>query len=253
MLVSYASHRGLVRKKNEDYLYTDDQKGIFIVADGMGGHRAGNIASYGAVSNIVEQVNNDYSTIIKSGVNNILKCMEKWIKQANTYVYNLANSNEDYSGMGTTLTMALNIDDKILLAHVGDSRGYIIREKDIIQLTKDHSLVQELLNNGTISPMEAENHPQKNLITRALGTEPDIEVDLTEHDFNHQDVLLLCTDGLTNMLSKEDIIYIYQNTDSLDKFVEQLINQSNKNGGYDNITVIAVTSNGCVVKSEVKA
>jgi len=162
------------------------------------------------------------------------------MKDANRVVFNKSKEESSNFGMGTTLIIAIFNKGKIHVGHIGDSRAYIIREGSIVQITTDHSFVEELVRNGSLTREEAENHPQKNIITRALGCSQEVQIDTYSCDIFNKDYILLCTDGLTNMLTQEEIREIILNTSDLELACQRLIDRANKNGGHDNITVIAV-------------
>lgn len=237
---------GLVRKANEDGFLCEQKDGIslFIVADGMGGCNAGEIASSMAINLIREYIWNCNIKEITANdqINEVIKSA---IQYANQKVYKKSILDSKCIGMGTTLTMAILYSNKIYIGHVGDSRLYIIRENNIKKLTKDHSLVEELIQCGTIKPEEAFNHPQKNIITRALGTEYVLEIDGYEYEINCGDYILLCTDGLSNCVSEDNIVNIINDGNkNIELICDELIEISKQNGGYDNITAIIVFIDG---------
>lgn len=247
MILEYGgcSHRGMVRKTNEDYYYISahqkNQK-LAIVADGMGGHNAGEIASRMAVETIVEIFDNS----IDEYNENPTDLIEKSIREANYRVFSYAQDHEDCKGMGTTLVLSFFDEGKVYLGHVGDSRGYLIRNGEIIQITKDHSLVQELLDNGTITLEEVENHPQKNIITRALGTEKSIEIDCYNIALEKDDIILLCTDGLVLHVDLQESLELFESSSSMQELASTLVDQALERGGLDNITVVAIKYYGMV-------
>ncbi len=235
---------GLMRKINEDALYFQKQsvKGkpfICVIADGMGGHNAGEIASRMAVTQMVEFYKNEMINI-NCSINRYISLINEGFASVNKNIFIESACNKKYSGMGTTLIVTLIIDKTMIVGHVGDSRVYFIRDGNIKKITTDHSYVAELVKNGTIKPEEANSHPQKNLITRAVGTEQEIKVDINTLDLKNGDYILMCTDGLSNMIKEEEII----NTVLLDKGLEDkcniLIKTANEKGGHDNATVIII-------------
>ncbi|MFY9296621.1 MAG: Stp1/IreP family PP2C-type Ser/Thr phosphatase [Clostridiales bacterium] len=247
MILEYGgcSHRGMVRKSNEDYYYISDNQNeqhLAIVADGMGGHNAGELASRMAVETILEifSINKDQYT------NDPTSLIKESIRQANYKIYSHAQQNENCKGMGTTLVLAFFDKGKVYFGHVGDSRGYLIRKGEIIQITKDHSLVQELLDNGTITLEEVENHPQKNIITRALGTERSIEIDCHNISLEEDDIVLLCTDGLVLHVDLQENIELFESSSSMQELTADLVQQALERGGLDNITVVAIKYYGMV-------
>ncbi|WP_010240287.1 Stp1/IreP family PP2C-type Ser/Thr phosphatase [Clostridium arbusti] len=232
-MVGMLSDIGLARKLNEDYVgvYEDDLKKIYIIADGMGGHNAGEIASKIAVESTIDYI----KSLNKFDDPENILC--EAIKIANTNIYNMASTDSSMSGMGTTITACLIIHDKIIVANVGDSSCFIVKTNDINKITKDHSLVQQLVDSGSITEEEAINHPNKNIITRALGTNISVDVDL--FDINIKDILkvILCTDGLTNVVSKHEIYDIIIKNNNKDA-CSQLVELSKLKGSKDNISVI---------------
>ncbi|WP_425061033.1 Protein phosphatase PrpC [Sporomusa carbonis] len=233
MLAFAQSDIGMVRKTNEDsYIFLPPH--LFVVADGMGGHVAGEIASNLGANTILEYIKH-YSQ--QSNWEQVLK---EAIIHANKIIYQMAQCKSECLGMGTTIT-AIYIDGpEVHWGHVGDSRLYLIRDNKLHQVTSDHSLVWELVQSGSITFAEAQGHPHRNILTRAVGTSETICVDSGSLAWQVGDSLLLCTDGLTNMLTEEDILTICLKPESPQTIVTQLINQANAAGGYDNITAIIV-------------
>ena len=232
MLAHVISDIGLVRETNEDS-YVCSPPHLFIVADGMGGHVAGEIASKLAVKTVNGYIQEHV------GKDNLELLLKQAIIQANTSIYQMALSKEDFSGMGTTVT-AVYIDGKKLhWGHVGDSRIYLLRKGELRQITNDHSLVWELVQSGSITREDAQNHPKRNILTRAVGTSCLISVDTGTLSLETGDVVLMCTDGLTNMVSEEEIYKLIQRKDcDPSSIVEQLVLQAKNAGGFDNITTI---------------
>lgn len=224
------SDTGKVRQHNEDF-WTFTPPHLAIVADGMGGHAAGEIASKMAARSVMTFLNEQ--SIIDESV------LRASLERANDTVYQASQANENYGGMGTTMIICYEADDVVHWAHVGDSRLYVYRDKTLHQITQDHSFVGELERSGQITKEEAENHPKRNLLTRAIGADSEIEVDTGSFVLIENDVLLLCSDGLTNMAAEGEIANIietYQN--DLEQASVRLIERANENGGHDNITVI---------------
>jgi serine/threonine protein phosphatase PrpC len=222
-----ASDTGRRRRRNEDaYVH---QPPLFAVADGMGGAQAGEIASRLAAAVLREDEG------AGGGEDRVVSLFE----EANRRVYQRSSEDAAASGMGTTMTVALVADDRVSIGHVGDSRAYLIRDGRLEQLTEDHSLVAELMRTGKLSPEEAETHPQRSVITRVLGTEPDVDVDTFAIEPNEGDLFLLCSDGLTTMIDDETILGIVErHRKDLDQAARALIKAANKAGGEDNITVV---------------
>ncbi len=237
MNVSAISDIGKVRDINEDNycIYEKDYK-LFIVADGMGGHNAGEVASFLVVNSIKDHITNYVSADMEEQA--VKGIIFEAFNRANEKVYLYAQENSSCDGMGTTATLALKMDSTLYIGHVGDSRAYIIRDSVIEQITQDHSLVAELVRSGSITEIEANKHPQKNIITRALGTNKNIKVDIFNMDFSYGDILILCTDGLSNFVDKYEIEKTALEFKDSNDACERLVSMANKRGGYDNITVL---------------
>ena len=224
-----ASDTGRRRRRNEDNYVVAPP--LFGVADGMGGAQAGEIASHLAATSVQHA---------ERGGSSDEEHVTRLIQDANRSVYERARADASTSGMGTTMTVALLDGDIVRIGHVGDSRAYLVREGRLEQLTEDHSLVNELLKSGKLSPQEAELHPQRSVITRAVGTDPDVDVDAFAVDTSVGDIFLLCSDGLTDMVGDEDILELVErNRRDLDAAAKALVGAANKGGGDDNITVVA--------------
>ena len=238
MIRSYAiTDTGLRRQLNQDFIYLSETPignlpNVFIVADGMGGHNAGDYASRCAVETVVDEIGASFER-------NPARILGGAIEKANTLVRQRAREDEAYSGMGTTMVAATCIGRYLEVANVGDSRLYVIRDK-IEQITQDHSLVEEMVRMGGIDRKFARNHPDKNIITRAIGARDDIEPDFFNLELQPEDMVLLCSDGLTNMVDDEMIYRILKEGTSLKDRVEKLVETANCNGGKDNISVIVI-------------
>ena len=241
MFICACSDVGKVRKINQDaYFYLDDEElPIFIVADGMGGHKAGEVASNLAISAIHECYKANKEKIINQEMF-VPKFINESIALANERLIKEAENDETLKGMGTTITMAIIFQKELYIGHIGDSRAYLIRDGELKQLTQDHSLVGELLRTGSITKEEAFNHPKKNIITRALGTENNINVDIITKDLIDKDIIILCTDGLTNMVSEERILDTIINEKELSDTCNILVNTANELGGIDNTTMMVI-------------
>lgn len=231
---------GLVREKNQDSIFASNESELplFIIADGMGGHKGGEIASSDAIKIIRETFIANKEKLINK--KEIMQVINQSIKNANTSIYRKSLELLEYSGMGTTVSLCYIYKSHVYIGHVGDSRIYIIDNNKISQVTEDHSLVNELVKKGEITAEEAKTHPKKNIITRAVGTSHDIEVDIKEIKFKDGDKLLLCTDGLSNMLYEKDILDILKQEGSLMEKGETFIRTSKQNGGTDNISLILI-------------
>ncbi|WP_053765939.1 Stp1/IreP family PP2C-type Ser/Thr phosphatase [Enterococcus hirae] len=239
MQIEYQSDVGRRRNTNQDYasVFTN-QAGIklAVLADGMGGHRAGDIASQMAVTNL----GTAWENLSLSDDEKVAQWFIQTIQEENTRIYQRGQEQPEYNGMGTTIVAAALSEDQFTIAHVGDSRAYLIREDKIIQLTEDHSLVNELVKSGEISEEMAANHPRKNILTRSVGMPGSVEVDVSTYIWQLKDRLLLCSDGLTNMLSEETIGTIINQEGALLDKVTELIERANEAGGADNITVLLI-------------
>jgi protein phosphatase len=246
---------GLVRKVNEDNFLclrlndllkvkdTAAELYLCIVADGMGGRNAGEVASSMAVHEIVEFLKQKHIEVLLEkdiSEEKVFDLIREAIYYSNDSIYKKSLLNSEFVGMGTTLSMILIKDNTLFYGHVGDSRIYIIRENEITKLTEDHSLVAELVKQGTIKPEEAVRHPQKNIITRALGTEYNIEADLGKYEMAAEDYILLCSDGLSNLIIDNEIMEIVLSAEDVNQACDHLINKAKENGGFDNITVVVI-------------
>lgn len=238
MISSIKTDVGKYRPNNEDAFYLPkkdaDLPQLFIVADGMGGHQGGEIASKLAVKEVSEYINRNVTKNLNQS--QIKKIIRDSLHEANEKILKCASENPHWHGMGTTITMALFYNNTLYIGHIGDSRAYRIRDKNITLLTEDHSLVWELMAEGKITLAETKTHPMKNVITKALGTDQKLEPDLLSFNVKKGDIIILCSDGLTNMLEDNKIKEIVC-SNSPKKATEELIYQANKNGGVDNITV----------------
>ncbi len=227
--LGFGTDRGRVRKVNEDrYLVRELESGIMLaVADGMGGHRAGDVASSLAIKALENYSFQDYS----------IRELEEAVDLGNEKILEAAGKKTSLQGMGTTLTISLIVENRMLLGHVGDSRCYLFRQGSLERLTTDHSLVNDLLQENKISREESRHHPYRHVLNRALGTDHRVQVECKEYDLEPEDILLLCTDGLTNLVSEEKIADILADH-SPETAVEILIEEANRRGGKDNITAV---------------
>jgi serine/threonine protein phosphatase PrpC len=220
---------GRQRNANEDDLFAAADAGLFAVADGMGGARAGEVAAKAAVEQLsaLEQ---------KQEVGE--RELATVVEDANRRIHELSQSDEALAGMGTTMTAVSVGDGEVAIAHVGDSRAYRLRDDELERLTHDHSLVDEMVRAGRLTPEEAEVHPQRSIITRALGPEPQVEVERMTYPARSGDVYLICSDGLTTMVAEDDVAAILRGRSSLRQAAEDLVRAANENGGKDNVTVV---------------
>lgn len=228
---------GVAREMNQDYLFTSDTAvgnlpNLYIVADGMGGHKAGEYASRYTTERVV-------ACVLRSKASEPVTILKEAIQKANELLLVESKEDESKQGMGTTIVCATIIGNKMFVANVGDSRLYVISDK-IRQITRDHSLVEEMVRMGEMDRGEARRHPDKNIITRAVGVTESVEVDFFEVDLGQEDAILLCSDGLTNMVDDAVIYRIMKEKTSTEEQVTKLIQTANENGGRDNITAIIV-------------
>ena len=228
---------GSVRKVNQDYVFCYDNpvgqlSNLFLVADGMGGHQAGDYASRLCVETVANAVKN-------SRLRSPISILEAAIQEGNMAVFRDAEKEETLYGMGTTMVAATVIGREVYIANIGDSRAYLIRD-GIHQITEDHSLVEEMIRSGDLERKDAKSHPNKNVITRAIGTSAIVQADFFELEVKEEDVLLLCTDGLTNMLDDEEILSIIKEKTNLEAAGNELVRAANANGGKDNIGIVLI-------------
>lgn len=238
---------GMVRSHNEDAVFAKASQGLAILADGMGGYNAGEVASGMATTLLASELDRAFHELAPQSIDPVsgkslahLRLIEH-IAQANSSIFRAAESQPQYAGMGTTLVVALFYDNRVTIAHIGDSRCYRLREGRFEQLTRDHSLLQEQIDSGMITVEEARLSQNKNLVTRALGVDPEVEPELHDHDVRTGDVLLLCSDGLNDMVPDEEIALTLQALGAnLELAGAQLIQMANDNGGRDNVSAILV-------------
>lgn len=231
---------GLVREHNEDYISWDDEKGLLILADGMGGHNAGEVASELAVKSITSALEDVLSPEVKDTCEvNFEDAVKEAVVYANDEINQHAKEHPECHGMGTTIVMALFQDEFVILGSVGDSRIYRFRQGELKQITTDHSLVQEMIDNGYMSEEEALNSTNRNLITRALGIADNVDVDVARHETQPGDIYLLCSDGLSDMVIDEDIFSVLVKArNDINRACQDLVDLAKENGGHDNVSVI---------------
>ena len=228
---------GITRDMNQDYYFSSDTPvgnlpNLYIVADGMGGHKAGDYASRYTIERIV-------ASVMRSGLQEPVAILKGAIRKANELLVDESKEDESKRGMGTTVVIATIMEDKMIVANVGDSRLYVVGSS-IRQVTRDHSLVNEMVRLGEINAAEARIHPDKNIITRAIGASATVEADFFEVDLEKNSQILMCTDGLTNMVRDEEIFRIMNGEEALEEKAEILVRTANTNGGRDNITVMII-------------
>ncbi len=226
---------GKRRTSNQDFIYASDQavgslSNLLVVADGMGGHNAGDFASRYTVETMVDYIEN-------AEEKRPIPLLSAAIHQANDFVIEKAKADKSMEGMGTTVVAATLRDGYLYVANVGDSRLYLI-DQEIEQITRDHSLVEEMIRAGELQRKDARSHPDRNIITRAIGVRTPVKIDFFDVKLEKGDKILLCSDGLTNMVEDEDILRIVKKSSSLEEAAKHLVNEANKNGGKDNISVV---------------
>jgi PPM family protein phosphatase len=244
-----ASHSdpGMVRSHNEDSIASDASKGLVVLADGMGGYNAGEVASGMATTVLVTELQHllderaPHEIDTESGLPLAQRLLREQIAKTNTSIYQASQSQPQYAGMGTTLVVALFYDNRMTVAHIGDSRLYRLRGEEFRQITRDHSLLQEQIDSGMITPEQAKMSQNKNLVTRALGIDPIVEPEIHDYETQPGDIYLLCSDGLCDMVSDEDMgMVLHTLSSNLKLCAEHLVQMANDNGGRDNVSVILV-------------
>lgn len=236
--------KGMCRSTNEDAIFIFNTRygclpNLYIVADGMGGHNAGEIASNSAIRFFCDYIHENRDTQLYENYQ-YLDIIKKGILYANSQVYFKSKTDEHLDGMGTTFIVASILNNKLFVENIGDSRLYLIRNGEIIQITVDHTYVMEMLKSGNLTEEELYNHPNKNIITRALGTQENVNVDTFEVELHQNDIILMCSDGLSNMIKDNEILNIIESYSSIDQSIQMLLDRANQNGGLDNISIIMI-------------
>jgi serine/threonine protein phosphatase PrpC len=240
---------GLARENNEDSVALDEPTHLGILADGMGGYNAGEIASGMATTFIKSELGRWLAQAGRhANAREVRRAMEICVDNANRSIFNAANSNPQYSGMGTTLVLGVFQDGRVMLGHIGDSRCYRLRGTVLEQVTKDHSLLQEQMDAGLITPEQAAVSSNKNLVTRALGVEDAVLLEVNEHRVEPGDIYLMCSDGLSDMVADEEIAAILSLDSPLEQRATALVDAANANGGRDNISVLMARAEDDVKK-----
>lgn len=241
MKAQFLTDRGLVRDHNEDsggIYYNSSGQLLAVIADGMGGHRAGDVASHMAVS-IIEKHWNENKEF--SSPEQVEEWFLKTLQTINTAIYEEAQKNDEYTGMGTTIVATISTEEFVTVAHIGDSRCYLYNEDGFKQITEDHSLVSELVRSGQISREEAVHHPRKNIVLKALGTEENVIADVQSLGWNKGNKLLLCSDGLSDKVSMQELSDFITSTNSLKETAQSLVDLANERGGEDNISLVLIS------------
>jgi protein phosphatase len=239
LTVTAISDTGKVRKGNEDAWGAYPELSLFIVADGMGGHKAGDIASKLAVDTIYRFLK-DKNSLHHSQFEQISHYLNESIQRANSVIFSEGKKNAGQAGMGTTVVATWVHAPHVSIAYVGDSRAYLLRKNNLRQMTSDHTLVNDYLNKGLLQPDEVESHPLRHVLSRAVGPQDQVEADLLNFSLQPGDILLLCTDGLSNMVSKEKIEEILNGPEDLEAKNRRLISQAIESGGADNVTALLI-------------
>lgn len=238
--------KGICRTSNEDAIFIFNTRygclpNLYIVADGMGGHNAGEIASNSAIQFFCEYIHENRMRILNQNYE-YLEVIKSAISYANQKIYNNSRNNDNLSGMGTTFIVASVFNNRLLVENVGDSRLYLIRNNEIIQITIDHTYVMEMLKSGNLTEDELFDHPNKNIITRAVGTQESVEIDTFEVELCANDIVLMCSDGLNNMIKDNELLEIIQNQENINISVQTLLDRANEHGGLDNISIILINN-----------
>ena len=232
---------GRARDNNEDSVAFDEATHLGVLADGMGGYNAGEIASGMATAFIKSELARWLSQAgPQANAGQVRRAVEVCVDNANRSIFNASNSNPQYSGMGTTLVVGIFQSARLMLGHIGDSRCYRLRGNELLQITRDHSLLQEQIDAGLLTPAQAAASPNKNLVTRALGVEDAVMLELCEHQVEAGDIYLMCSDGLSDMVEDAGMARILQDGSSLAQMAQELVFRANENGGRDNITVLLI-------------
>ncbi len=251
MIYHFFSHTdpGLARDNNEDSVAFDAPTQLAVLADGMGGYNAGEVASGMATAFIRSEMSRWLDQAGKTAnAREVRRALEICVDNANRSIFNAANSNPQYAGMGTTLVMGVYHDSRLMLGHIGDSRCYRLRDDELTQITKDHSLLQEQMDAGLITPEQAATSLNKNLVTRALGVEDTVLLEVNEHRVEPDDIYVMCSDGLSDMVSDEGIAHLLKAQGTLENKAQSLIAAANEAGGRDNISVLIIQAQEGAVK-----
>lgn len=243
------THPGRARDNNEDSVAFDDATGLGVLADGMGGYNAGEVASGMATAFIKLELAKWLSEAgEQASIREVRRALETCVDNANRSIFIASRANPQYSGMGTTLVAGVFLADQLVLGHVGDSRCYRLRGDEFLQITKDHSLLQEQIDAGLLTPEQAATSPLRNLVTRAVGVESEVVLEINQHQVEADDIYLMCSDGLSDMMDDAAIAAVLQKRSQLTQMADELVFQANKNGGRDNITVLLMQAQGAPAK-----
>ncbi len=238
---------GRVRANNEDAVAIDETAQLVVLADGMGGYNAGEIASHMATSLTQSELGQWLMNASKRpSTSEVKHAIQTCVAHVNRAIFDASRANTQYAGMGTTMVLAVFLGQRLLLGHVGDSRCYRWRDDTLVQITKDHSLLQEQLDAGWLTPTQAANSPIRNLVTRAVGVATEVALDLSEHRVQASDVYLLCSDGLSDMVDDALLADVLRQGDVLTKMADTLVAKANEMGGRDNIAVVLAQASGSI-------
>ncbi|MEF9922174.1 MAG: Stp1/IreP family PP2C-type Ser/Thr phosphatase [Anaerovoracaceae bacterium] len=239
MLVGFKSDKGMKRFNNEDACFVLLNDKVYVVADGVGGNNSGEIASRTAVNEIANYITNN--SVKQLGTDDEIKLyFDDCVRKTNATILKMASKYEENNGMATTLVVVFVKDNIAYITNIGDSRAYLYRNKELIQITEDHTYVNTLIKAGIISEEEAETHENKNMITKAVGADYDIEPDFFKVEIRVDDILLICTDGLYGELEQDEIGQVLDEEESMSDACARLVAQANINGGHDNITIVCL-------------
>lgn len=247
MQIGVRTDKGVVRETNEDSYYISDDRRFFIIADGVGGCNAGDIASKTAVESAADFLTR-YPLDPHVDDKEVYQCLSSCIEKVNEKILDLSRNHVEYKGMGTTIIILYTFLDKVFLAHMGDSRAYLLRNGNIKQITEDHTIPAELFRNGKISLNEAENHPQRNVITKALGMIDIIEPDMYKFFLEEEDIILLCTDGLYEEVDEKELVDLFSDKKNIQKSCDVIVGLVNSRESKDNITILALKNGGDDIK-----
>jgi serine/threonine protein phosphatase PrpC len=224
---------GLHRKRNEDHYFIDEARNLFVVCDGMGGHKGGDVASQLAVDTIQR-------CMLNTETDELSTALHQAVEKVNQAVYEKGKSDQSLYEMGTTLTAAVINDGKIFVAHVGDSSLFLLKAGKLIKITRDHTLAEQMLNDGLLKPEDMQSNGYNHVLTRAVGVENQVEVDIYQEEIQPGDWILLCTDGLTDLVDKEEVLKFLCSAQSPEKTAKELLDLALARGGYDNITIVLI-------------
>ncbi len=247
MQIGVKTDKGAIREKNEDSYYISHDRRFFIIADGVGGCNSGDIASKTAVESVADFLKH-YPLDHNVDDEKVYQCLSTCIEKVNKIIIELSNHHIGYKGMGTTIIILYTFLDKVFLAHMGDSRAYLLRNGKVDQITEDHTIPAELYRKGKISLEEAENHPQRNVITKALGMIDPIEAEMYKISLEKEDIMILCTDGLYEEVDEQEFVDLFSNKENIQQSCDVIVGLANSRESKDNITILALKNGGDDIK-----